>query len=564
MCYKKEYSKWLLSEYFDSETKEELISIKDDENEIEERFYKNLEFGTGGLRGKIGAGTNRVNKYTIRRATAGLCEYIKKSFGKENNRVVIAHDNRYKSREFCIETAKVMAENGIKSYIFDDLRSTPELSFAVRYLKCTMGVVITASHNPKEYNGYKVYDSNGGQICIEVADNIIAEINSIKDYSAIKVKSYDEYLKLNMIEVLDNRVDDAFIDAVKEQIVNEDIVCKYAKDLKIVYTPIHGTGLMPISRVLNECGFKNLSIVEEQTIHDPMFSTVKYPNPEEISVFDMAKKLSDKVGADIIMGTDPDCDRVGLIVKNKKGEYKVLNGNQIGSLMVRYILENMNGNIPSNSVIIKTIVTSELGAEIASKYGVETINTLTGFKFIGEKINEFEKTNEKHFIMGYEDSYGYLIGTHARDKDRVVSALIICEIAAYCKSKDISIYEYMYDTYEKYGYYSDKLKSIVIEGKKGVEKISEIMTYLRNSDPNEIGFNDLLEVKDYKNGIDGLPKSNVLKFIMKDKSWLAIRPSGTEPKIKIYFGAKSDDSIEDSDRKLNSMYENIMNIIESI
>ena len=567
MDYKNIYKKWINSSYFDEETKNELLAIKYNDKEIKERFYKNLDFGTGGLRGIIGAGTNRINIYTIRRATLGVANYIINTMGEigKHKGVVIAYDSRFMSKEFSDEAAKTLAAYGIKAYIFDELRPTPELSFAVRYLGCAMGIVITASHNPKEYSGYKVYGPDGGQVCIEMANDIIAEVNKIEDYSTIKTIDLEEAINNKMITIIGKNVDDAFIDAVKSQIINQDIINEYGKNLKVIFTPIHGSGNKSIRRVLDEAGFKNVEVVKEQEYPDPNFSTVEYPNPEEKSVFNIAIDMAKQSNADLIIGTDPDCDRVGVVVKNSEGEYIILNGNQVGSLLVRYVIESLveKNKLPKNPTIVKTIVTSELGAKIANYYNVETLNTLTGFKFIGEKINKFEKTNEKTFIMGYEESYGYLVGTHARDKDGVVSALLICEMASFYKSKGLSLYEGMIDTYNKFGFYKEELKSITLKGIEGIEKIKEIMNYFRTSDIESIGNIKIDKILDYKEGLDDLPKSDVLKFILKDDSWIAIRPSGTEPKIKFYFGTKSDD-MNNVDLKLENLMTEIIRLVESI
>lgn len=558
-----EYNKWLTSLYLDKETKQELLSIKEDEEEIKDRFYKNLEFGTGGLRGIIGAGTNRINEYTVRRATFGLANYIINTYGEEGKSkgVVIAYDSRYKSKEFCEETAKTLAAYGIKVYIFDSLRPTPELSFAVRYLNCIAGIVITASHNPPEYNGYKVYWSDGGQICLDKANEIIDEINKIDDYSIIKTVDIDNEL----ITILDNEVDDEFIKAVKKQVINQEIINKVGKDIKIIFTPIHGSGNIPIRRVLNEVGFENVKVVKEQELPDPNFSTVKYPNPEEKEVFNIAIEMAKNDGADVIIGTDPDCDRVGVVVRDNNGEYIVLNGNQVGSLLVDYVISNNLDKIKimKDPTIIKTIVTSELGSIIAKSYGVDSVDTLTGFKFIGEKINEYEVSNEKTFIMGYEESYGYLIGTHARDKDGVVSALLISEMAAYYYSKGMTLYDGLMKIYDKYGYYMEELKSITLKGSDGMKKIDTIMDYFRYYNLPSISDINIVNIIDYKKGMNDLPKSNVLKFILEDESWIAIRPSGTEPKIKFYFGVKSD-SLEKSNIKLKNIISCITNIVDSI
>lgn len=567
MDYKLAYKNWINCSYFDEETKNELRAIENDEKEIQERFYKNLEFGTGGLRGIIGAGTNRINIYTIRRATLGVANYILKNMGEEGAKkgVVIAHDSRFMSREFTLEAAKTLAACNIKTYIFDELRPTPELSFAVRYLNCSIGIVITASHNPKEYNGYKVYGPDGGQVCIDMANDIIAEVNKIEDYSTIKTMDFDKAVNEKLIVELNGDVDTAFIDAVKKQVLRQDIINEYGKDLKVIFTPIHGTGNKPVRRALKEVGFENVKVVKEQENPDSNFSTVTYPNPEEKSVFNIAIEMAKKDGADLILGTDPDCDRVGVVVKDANGEYFVLNGNQTGSLLVRYILESLvdKNKLPSNPTIIKTIVTSELGAEIAKHYNVDCLNTLTGFKFIGEKMSEFEQTNEKTFIMGYEESYGYLIGTHARDKDAVVASLIICEMAAYYKSKEMSLYEALVDTYEKFGYYKEDLKSLTLKGIEGIEKIKEIMNYFRTSNIKEIANIKIDKILDYKEGIDDLPKADVLKFILEDKTWIAVRPSGTEPKIKFYVGVNSD-SHKKSDKKIEDIMNAISTLVESI
>lgn len=559
MNYLDTYKSWINNSYFDKETKEELELIKNDDKEIKDRFYKNLEFGTGGLRGIIGAGTNRINIYTVRRATFGLANYILskcKEKGKSKG-VVIAHDSRHMSREFCLETAKTLAACGIKAYIFDDLRTTPQLSFAVRYLGCVAGVVITASHNPPEYNGYKVYWTDGGQVCPDIAEEIITEVNKIEDYSSISTTTEDNEL----IVMLDKSVDTAFIEAVKKQVIRQDIINKAGKEMKIIFTPIHGTGNLPIRRALKEVGFENVQVIKEQELPDSKFSTVEYPNPEEKAVFDIAIEMAKENGADLIIGTDPDCDRVGVVVKNTDGEYVVLNGNQVGSLLVDYVLTQKQEELKTmkNPTIVKTIVTSELGAVIAKSFGVDCLDTLTGFKFIGEKINEFEINKDKTFIMGYEESYGYLIGTHARDKDGVVSALLISEMAAFYYDKGMTLYEGLQEVYKKYGYYKEELVSKTLKGIDGMEKIKSIMANFRNSDIQEIANIKVKELKDYKKGIDKLPKSDVLKFILEDGSWIAVRPSGTEPKIKFYFGCNGEEKSE-VDNKLQQMIKEITSL----
>ena len=558
--YQNIYKEWLNNDYFDQETKNELLKIQNDEKVIEDRFYKNLEFGTGGLRGVIGAGTNRINKYTVRRATFGLANYILEKCGEEgkNKGVVIAYDSRYKSEEFCIEAAKTLAACGIKTYIFDSLRPTPQLSFAVRHLGCVAGIVITASHNPPEYNGYKVYWTDGGQVCPDIAKEIITEVNKIEDYSTIPTTDSNSEL----IITLDETVDRAFCDAVKEQVINQELINKVGKDLKIIFTPIHGTGNLPIRRVLSEVGFENVSVVKEQEMPDSNFSTVAYPNPEEKEVFDIAIEMAKKDGADIIIGTDPDCDRVGVVVKDNDGEYIVLNGNQVGSLLVDYVMSNKVEEIKEmhNPMIVKTIVTSELGAEIAKSYNVGCVDTLTGFKFIGEKIHQYEEDNSATFIMGYEESYGYLVGTHARDKDGVVSALLISEMAAYYYDKGMTLYEGLQEVYKKYGYYREELQSITLKGIDGMEQIKYIMNTFRTSNIEEIAGIKVAELKDYSKGIDSLPKSDVLKFILEDNSWIAVRPSGTEPKIKFYYGCNGADK-EVVDNKLEEIIKFVNDIV---
>ena len=567
MNYIDEYKKWISSDYFDKKTKEELLNIENDEKEIEDRFYKNLEFGTGGLRGIIGAGCNRINIYTVRRATLGLANYIIKKNKEEgkNKGVVIAYDSRHMSKEFCQEAAKTLAACGIKSYIFDSLRPTPQLSFAIRYLGCIAGIVITASHNPKEYNGYKVYWNDGGQVCPNIAEEIIKEVDLIEDYSKIPTISYEDAILSNLITILDEKCDNAFINAIKNQILRQDIIDEYGNKIKIVFTPIHGTGNIPVRRTLEEAGFKNIITVKEQEMPDPDFSTVKSPNPEEREAFNIAIEVAKKENAHIIIGTDPDCDRVGVVVKNKEDEYIVLNGNQIGSLLVNYVITNKIDSIDlsKNPTIVKTIVTSQLGAEIAKSYGINCLETLTGFKFIGEKIAEFGKTNEHTFVMGYEESYGYLIGTHARDKDGVVSSLLISEMAAYYYSKGMSLYEGLLEIYKKYGYYKESLKSITLKGIDGINKIKNIMRYFRESNIKEITNIKVKEVKDYSKGIYGLPKSDVLKFILEDGSWIAIRPSGTEPKIKFYIGCKGN-SIYEAENTINNIERYIEESLKTI
>ena len=569
MSYKDIYNEWIESSYFDEDTKDELRGIADDEKEIKERFYKSLEFGTGGLRGIIGAGTNRMNVYTVRKATRGICRYIDRKFGEEgkNRGVVIAHDSRRMSREFCEEAAATLAAYGIKAFVFDSLRATPMLSFAIRYLNCQMGIVITASHNPKEYNGYKVYGSYGGQICVDEANEIIDEVNSIESLGDIKVGSFDSYLESGMITVLDDDVDNAFNEAVLSQVRDKKMVSENGDKLRIIYTPIHGTGNVPVRRAIKDAGFTDVAVVKEQELPDTEFSTVEYPNPEEKAVFNIAIDMAKESNADLIIGTDPDCDRVGIVVRDNNGEYVVLNGNQTGAIIVNYLFSKMNeaGNIPEKPVVIKTIVTSELGAAIAEHYGAEVVNTLTGFKFIGEKIHEYEDFGSvvKNFVIGYEESYGYLVGTHARDKDGVVASLLIAEMAAYYYSKGMSLYEGLLELYKKYSFFKEKTISITLKGIEGLAKIQEIISYFRNTNIEAINDIKVVELKDYKEGIDDLPKADVLKYFLEDESWIAVRPSGTEPKLKFYIAVKGKDE-EEANAKLDGIKNSLDKILSNV
>lgn len=558
------YKAWLEDPYIDEDTKKELESIKHDKEEIEDRFFKELEFGTAGLRGVIGAGTNRMNKYIVRKTTQGLANYIKIKGEKAKARgVVIAYDPRRMSREFAEEAAYVLSGNGIKTYLFNDLRPTPELSFAIRYLNCISGIVVTASHNPVEYNGYKVYWEDGAQIATEQAQEIIDSIACVNDFGSIKILEKSEAKEKGLLEYLDEKIDNAYIEEVKKQLLRGDIVKKVSDDFKVVFTPLHGTGNIPVRRILREVGFNNVFVVPEQELPDSEFSTVKYPNPEDKKAFKLAIELAKKEEANLIIGTDPDCDRVGVLVKDNMGEYIVLTGNQTGTLLVNYILESLkeNNNLPENGVIIKTIVTSEMGANIAKEYGIKTLNTLTGFKYIGEKIKRFEKTGENTFLFGYEESYGYLAGTYARDKDAVVASMLICEMAAYYYSMGMNLYDALIELYNKYGYFLEDLKSITLEGKDGLEKIGTIMEYFRNNTLDAIGDKKVLAVEDYEtqqriyldksNDAEKieLPKANVVKFILENESWVCLRPSGTEPKLKIYCGVK-EDTLEESRESL--------------
>ncbi|MCI7208489.1 MAG: phospho-sugar mutase, partial [Clostridium sp.] len=541
------------------------ISIKEDEKEIEDRFYKNLEFGTAGLRGIIAAGTNRINIYTVRRATFGLANYILKNTSKEEQArgVVIAHDNRFMSREFCIETANTLAACGIKAYIFDGLRTTPELSFAVRKLHTIAGVVITASHNPPEYNGYKVYWEDGAQVMPEIANAITEEINAIEDYSTIPTLSEENK---DLVVLLDDKQDTAFIEAVKTQVIRKELVEKVGKEFKIVYTPLCGTGNVPVRRALKEAGFENVLVVKEEEMPDSNFAGIEYPNPEDKKALTRGIELAKAEGADLVMATDPDCDRVGVAVRTTSGEYAMLTGNQIGGMLTNYIIESQKAEnkLKDNGVLIKTIVTSEFGADIAKANNLEVMNVLTGFKFIGEKIKSFEENNnEKTYLFGYEESYGYLVGTHARDKDGVVASLLIAEMAAYYYSKGMSLYEGLQELYKKYGYFKEETMSLTLVGKEGLEKIAEIISYFRNTNIESINNKKVVEVKDYAKGIDGLPKSNVLKYFLEDESWVAVRPSGTEPKLKFYIAVKGNDEAE-CDTKVAGIKANIDEIVNKL
>lgn len=564
MSYRGKYNSWLENNYFDDKTKEELLNLQGNENEIEDRFYKDLEFGTAGLRGIIAAGTNRINIYTVRRATFGLANYILKNTTKEEQSrgVAIAHDNRHMSREFCIEAANTLAACGIKSYIFDSLRTTPELSFAVRNLNCIAGIVITASHNPPEYNGYKVYWEDGAQVMPEIANAITDEINSIEDYYIIPTFSEENK---NLVVLLDEKQDADFIEAVKKQIIRKDLVKKVGKDFKVVYTPLCGTGNVPVRRALEESGFEHVICVKEEEMPDSNFAGIEYPNPEDQRALTRGIELAKNENADLVIATDPDCDRVGVAVKTTKGDYALLTGNQIGGMLTNYIIEGLKeiGKLEENSVLIKTIVTSEFGADIAKANNIDVMNVLTGFKFIGEKIKSFEEKKDKTYLFGYEESYGYLVGTHARDKDGVVASLLISEMAAYYYSKGMSLYEGLQELYQKYGYFKEETISLTLAGIEGLEKIKEIISYFRNNTLQSFNNKKIIDIKDYEKGIDNLPKANVLKYFLEDESWIAVRPSGTEPKLKFYLAVKGNDELE-SDKKLSGIKESINEILNKL
>lgn len=558
------YESWLNNPKVDDTTKEELRAISIKPAEIDDRFYRELEFGTGGLRGVMGAGTNRMNRYMIGRATQGFANYLLRNF--ESPSVVIAHDSRNNSDIFSLETARVLAANGIKAYLFRSLRPTPQLSFAVRDLKAAGGVVVTASHNPPEYNGYKVYGQDGCQLVPHQAEQVIAEIREVDAFEDVKRLSQAEAEAQGLIVWLGENEDNRFVHTVAAQSVHPEVLKSGAGSaLSVVYTPLHGAGNMPVRWVLAAAGFTNVHVVREQEQPNGMFSTVKSPNPEEHEAFTLAIKLADEVGADIIVGTDPDCDRMGAVVKNDKGEYVVLSGNQSGALMVHYLLSNLQakGRLPANGAVIKTIVTSEMGADIARSYGSAVINTLTGFKYIGEKMTEFEASGEHAFLFGYEESYGYLAGTYARDKDAVVASLLICEAAAYYKTQGKTLYDVLLELYAKYGTYLEKLESRTLKGKDGVAQIAAIMADWRTNPPAEVGGIKVEQVLDYELGLDGLPKENVLKFLRADGSWFCLRPSGTEPKIKVYFAVRGDD-LAGANAALDSLVAAVMARVDSL
>lgn len=522
------YEYWLT---FDDNTKNELESITD-KKEIEDRFYKDLEFGTGGLRGIMGAGANRMNKYTVGKATKGLCEYLKNEFAGEKS-VVIAYDSRNNSKAFAECAAEVLCYNGIKTFLFEEIMPTPVLSFSVRYLNCNAGIVITASHNPKEYNGYKVYDKYGCQLVPQYADKVISYINNVKDIKSVKHMNLNMALSNGYLTYIGDEVLNSYISEVEKM-----AVYKEASDLKIVYTPLHGTGNIPVRKVLSDMSF-DVSVVKEQAVADGNFTTVRSPNPEEKDALNMALEQAKSANADLVIGTDPDCDRVGVGVLHN-GEYTLLTGNQTGALLVDFYLKFKKQSLNPKSTLVKTIVTNDLGAEIARKNGLNVVETLTGFKYIGDQITKYEKTGENEFLIGYEESYGYLVGTYARDKDAVVASMLICEMAAYYKKNKMTLVDALNVLYSEYGFYLDALDSFVLKGKDGASRIKNIMSYFRANKATV--FPNITDVKDYSTGIGDLPKSNVLKFFLKGGSWIAVRPSGTEPKLKMYYSVRGIDS----------------------
>jgi phosphoglucomutase len=571
MEWKENANRWLEFANLNEELKQQLEVIKNDEKQLEEVFYKNLEFGTGGMRGEIGVGTNRMNLYTVRKASAGLAAYIDEQGNEAKQKgVVIAYDSRHKSPEFCMEAARTLATKGIKTYIFDELRPTPELSFALRHLNAFSGIVITASHNPPEYNGYKVYGSDGGQLPPDAADEVIARVNEIENELLIEVDTEENLRALGLINTIGAEIDQAYIEKLKT--ISENPSISNETDIKIVFTPLHGTANKPVRQALAALGYTNVTVVKEQELPDPEFSTVKSPNPEEHAAFELAIRDGKKVGADLLIATDPDADRLGIAVLNPEGEYVVLTGNQTGALLLDYILsqKQSKGTLPSNGVVLKTIVTSEIGRKIAQDYNLDTIDVLTGFKFIAEKINEYQSTGEYTFLFGYEESYGYLIGDFARDKDAVQAALLAVEVCAFYKKQGMSLYEGLMQVFEKYGYYQEGLRSLTLKGKEGAEQIQRILASFRSQPIKQLGDLTLSMSEDYLTGtrqtskgeetID-LPKSNVLKYTFTDGSWVCLRPSGTEPKVKFYFGVNSK-SLDESRSKLSEIEKNFMGLVD--
>ena len=574
MDYREQFNFWLNDDYFDEATKKELLAVRNDEKEVEDRFYRDLEFGTGGLRGVIGAGTNRMNIYTVRKATQGLANYIIAN-NAQNKGISIAYDSRFMSPEFADEAALCMAANGIKAYVFDALRPTPELSFSVRYLGCTAGIVVTASHNPPEYNGYKVYWEDGAQVTSPRDIEIIDCVKAVTDYHTVKTMDKAEAVAKGLYVTIGKEIDDAFIAELKKQIIRPDVIREMGKELKIVYTPFNGTGNVPARRILKEIGFENVYVVPEQEMPDPKFTTLEYPNPEDPKAFTLALKLAKEVKADIVLATDPDADRLGIYAYDtKSGEYVSFTGNMSGMLIAEYILKSRRemGIMPEKPALVKTIVTTNMADRITAEYDVSMIEVLTGFKYIGEQIKWFERDNTYNYVFGLEESYGCLAGTHARDKDAIVAVMCLCEVAAWCKKQGITVWDMMLDMYEKYGYFKEDLYTITMKGKEGSEQIAAIMENLRKNVPTEFGDLKVKEFRDYKSGIiknpvtgeekpTGLPTSNVLYFDLTNDSWCCARPSGTEPKIKFYMGVKGT-NLEDAKAKVTALTESLKSKIE--
>ena len=576
MGYKEMYESWLANPYFDEATKAELKGIAGNEKEIEDRFYTELEFGTAGLRGVIGAGTNRMNIYTVRKATQGLANYIKK-VGGENRGVAIAYDSRRMSPEFSDEAALCLAANGIKAYVFESLRPTPELSYAVRKLNCIAGINITASHNPPEYNGYKVYWEDGAQITPPHDSGIMDEVKAVTDFDTVKTMSKEEAVKEGLYETIGAKVDDAYIAELKKLVLHQDAIDEVKDQLKIVYTPLHGTGNIPVRRVLKELGFEHVYVVPEQEKPDGEFPTVSYPNPESEEAFVLGLAMAKEIDADLVLATDPDADRLGVYVKDSKtGEYHSLTGNMSGCLIGDYVIgqRKEKEGLPEDGAFIKSIVSTNMADAIAKYYGIRLVEVLTGFKFIGQKILEFEKTGKGTYLFGMEESYGCLTGTYARDKDAVVASMTLCEAAAYYKTQGKTLWDAMIDMYEKYGYYKDDVKAITLKGIEGLEKIQTILETLRADAPKEIGGYEVTAARDYKKDtiVDmktgavtstGLPSSNVLYYELTDDAWVCVRPSGTEPKVKFYYGVKGS-SLKDAEEKSEHLGKEVLDMIEKM
>ncbi|SCG87736.1 Phosphoglucomutase [uncultured Clostridium sp.] len=576
MDYKEVYQEWLESPYFDEETKAELRGIAGDDKEIKERFYAELEFGTAGLRGIIGAGTNRMNVYTVRKATQGLANYIA-SVNAQARGVAIAYDSRRMSPEFADVAALCLAANGIKAYVFESLRPTPELSFAVRTLHCIAGINITASHNPPEYNGYKVYWEDGAQITPPHDTGIMAEVKAVTDYAKVYTMEKKEAEEKGLYQVIGKDIDDPYIEALKSQVIHQDAIDAEKDQLKIVYSPLHGTGNIPARRVLKELGFTNVHVVKEQELPDGNFPTVSYPNPEADEAFTLGLKLAKEIDADLVLATDPDADRLGVRVKDKDGIYHTLTGNMSGCLLEEYELSQRKaaaGKLPEDGAVVSTIVTTNMAGAIARAYGLRFIEVLTGFKYIGQQILGFEESGKGTYLFGFEESYGCLIGTHARDKDAIVATMALCEAAAYYKTQGKTLWDAMIDMYEKYGYYKDDIQSITLKGIEGLEKIQSILETLRKNPPAKIGGYQVTSARDYK--LDtvrnmatgeitetGLPKSNVLYYDLTDDAWLCVRPSGTEPKVKFYYGVKGS-SLADADEKSKALGEKVLEMIHQM
>jgi len=558
--------RWLQDPSVDEATKTELRALEQDQQELEERFYRDLEFGTGGLRGVIGAGSNRINRYTVGRATQGFAKYIlEQHTGEDRPSVVIAHDSRRFSPEFTLEAALVLAGNGIETHLFPSLRSTPQLSFSVRHLKAAGGIVITASHNPPEYNGYKVYNAEGGQLVPHEAEKVISYILEVDSFNGVKRLSQAEAEARGLLHWLGEKDDEAFTDTVAAvSVASDEITAGLGRNFKIVYTPLHGTGNLPVRSVLSKIGFTDVVVVSQQEQPDSEFSTVKSPNPEEREAFTLAMKLGEELNADILIGTDPDADRMGAVVRDNEGKFVVLSGNQSGALMIHYYLSRLQeqGKLPSNGAVVKTIVTSEMGAAVASHYGATVFNTLTGFKYIGEKMTQFEASGEYTYLFGYEESYGYLAGNYARDKDAVLAAMLIAEAGAYYKAQGKTLYDVLQELYGQFGFFLESLESRTLKGKDGVAQIQGIMNDWRMSPPQEIAGAAVSEILDYSQGVDGLPKENVLKYLLADGSWFCLRPSGTEPKIKVYFAVRGE-SLQNAKDKVAALTEQVMGRVDA-